>query len=118
MCPIALILYPRGILFRIKQMEESGILLNYQRIYWPRDVCAEKRLEASKTRALSLADVLIVFIILAVGILAAAVTISLEISLKKIIRGRNIASVQAFDAKKNPDRGLDKRATSLMDRLS
>ena len=95
-------------------MEESGILLNYQRKYWPPDVCAEERLEASKTRALSLADVLVVFIILAVGILAAIVTISLEICLKMF---RNVVPVDSMDTKMNPEKGVNKRTISLMDRL-
>ena len=98
-------------------MEESGILLNYQKTYWPPDVCAEERLEASKTRALSMADVLAVFIILSVGILAAALTISLEIALKMFIRSRNVVPVQEMETKMSSDKGLDKRTVSLMDRL-
>ena len=98
-------------------MEESGILLKYEKAYWPPDFCAEERLEASKTRALSLADVLVVFIILAVGILAAVLTISLEIAFKMFIRSRNVVPIHPMDAKMSSDEGLDKRTISLMDHL-
>ena len=85
--------------FRIKQMEQCGILLKYQRLYWPPDVCAEKRMQASKTRALTLTDVLIVFIIFGVGIATATITILLEIISKTIIQKRNAAHSSLHGAK-------------------
>ena len=98
-----------GEFFRIKQMEESGILLRYEKTYWPPDKCREKRLQASKTRALTVTDVLLVFIILGLGITTATLSLAVEIYFKTFVHNRHIMPVNLFNDQRSAVRSPGKK---------
>ncbi len=71
-------------LFRIEMMQQSGLLKRYEEMYWPPDECQQRRIEESKTRALTLNDILIVFIILISGVSAACMVLIIELNIQKV----------------------------------
>ncbi len=64
-------------------MQQSGLLKRYEEMYWPPDECQQRRIEESKTRALTVNDVLVVFIILIVGFAVALLVLLVENTIQR-----------------------------------
>ena len=96
---LSVLFYPLQIysfrhIFRIKEIDEAGLVKIWKNRHWPVDACAAEMLEKkTSSRVLTIMDLKLAFTALAVGLGAAFTTLLVESSLRLL---RNVNFVFNF----------------------